>query len=93
MAVYNRCNVFFSRSRKVRFFTNRYGKTAREIRHFGAQTRGTLVINETLVEKRADGNTPNRPGRAVHLGRLSIDAVLGRTAGLKNGTRKPHTIL
>ena len=30
-------------------------------------------------------------GRA--LGRLSIDAVLGRTAGLKNGARKPHTIL
>ena len=27
------------------------------------------------------------------LGRLSIDAVLGRTAGLKNGARKPHTIL
>ena len=27
------------------------------------------------------------------LGRLSIDAVLGCTAGLKNGARKPHTIL
>ena len=27
------------------------------------------------------------------LGRLSIDAVLGRTAGLKNGARKPRTIL
>ena len=26
------------------------------------------------------------------LGRISIDAVLGRAAGLKNGARKPHTI-
>ena len=81
MAVYNRCNVFFSRSRKVRFFTNRYDKTAREIRHFGAQTRGTLVINETLVEIRDHGNTPNRPGRAVDVGWVSIDTVSGRAAG------------
>ena len=29
----------------------------------------------------------------LDLGRLSIYAVLGRTAGLKNGARKPHTIL
>ena len=35
----------------------------------------------------ADASGLNRP-----LGRLSIDAVLGRTAGLQNGARKPHTI-
>ena len=50
-------------------------------------------IVKTQVFSFFTGQWSARVATDASLGRLSIDAVWGRTAGLKYGARKPHTIL
>ena len=58
------------------------------------EIKGRACVALASVD-RTDGNWKIGRGliRDNSKARLSIDAVWGRTAGLKDGERKPHTIL